>query len=490
MVFRCPSLTPLAAGLTVLATTLLTPGLSRASDFGQLAIPPDLAIAVASPVRGGTFHNLMILTQVPHRRQCWQEQGSSPVLVDPLLLNFDFTGACDRQTDGNGYSVRVNGQDLGVTYRLEISTRETDLVLLARPTRDRQLPVIEVGRTYGRQQGFLKIQLNPGWQLTRRTYNGQPVGHIYLTHDQPLELVASGSPVPAQPPAPAVAARPLPPRRPAPAIAPTPSPNQPTAPYFRVVVPIANGDTLQQVRSVEPESFATTIDGQSVVQVGLFQEQQRAQEVYQALVAASLPARILAAPPLPGATIPPFQPPLPQGRLLVVIDPGHGGRDPGAIGIGGVQEKNINTILGNRVRTQLEAAGITVLMTRSDDQWVDLQARADLANQAGAAAFVSIHANAISMDRPNINGLETYYLSTGDRLAQRIHASVLRNTDLADRGIRQARFYVLRHTNMPSVLVETGYVTGAVDAARFRNPAAVRQIADAIARGILDFLGR
>lgn len=129
-------------------------------------------------------------------------------------------------------------------------------------------------------------------------------------------------------------------------------------------------------------------------------------------------------------------------------------------------------------------------MTRSDDQWVGLDARADLANQAGAAVFVSIHANAISMDRPEINGLETYYLSTGDRLAQRIHASVLRNTDLADRGIRQARFYVLRHTNMPSVLVETGYLTGAVDAARFRNPAAVRQIADAIARGILDFLGR
>ncbi|XGB42615.1 MAG: DUF3747 domain-containing protein [Nodosilinea sp. LVE1205-7] len=336
MDFRLP---PLVAGLTVLATTLLTPGLSRAGDFGQLPISPDLAIAIASPVRGGSFHNLMILTQVPHRRQCWQEQGSSPVRVDLLLLNFDFTGACDRQTDGNGYSVRVNGEDLGVSYRLEISTRETDLVLLARPTRDRQLPIIEIGHSHGRQPGFLKIQLNPGWQLTRRTYNGQPVGHIYLTHDQPLALVASGSPGPTSPPPAAPVVRPLPPRRPAPAIAPPPNPNQPTAPYFRVVVPIANSDTLQQVRNLEPKSFATTIDGQSVVQVGLFQEQQRAQEVYQALVAASLPARILAAPPLPGATIPPFQPPLPQGRLLVVIDPGHGGRDPGAIGIGGVQEK-------------------------------------------------------------------------------------------------------------------------------------------------------
>lgn len=175
---------------------------------------------------------------------------------------------------------------------------------------------------------------------THSPYLQWPARRPYLPDPRPtpgagrLRFPRADFPSPAAP-----VVRPLPPRRPAPAIAPPPNPNQPTAPYFRVVVPIANSDTLQQVRNLEPKSFATTIDGQSVVQVGLFQEQQRAQEVYQALVAASLPARILAAPPLPGATIPPFQPPLPQGRLLVVIDPGHGGRDPGAIGIGGVQEK-------------------------------------------------------------------------------------------------------------------------------------------------------
>jgi N-acetylmuramoyl-L-alanine amidase len=67
---------------------------------------------------------------------------------------------------------------------------------------------------------------------------------------------------------------------------------------------------------------------------------------------------------------------------------------------------------------------------------------------------------------------------------------VLRNVNMRDRGVRQARFYVLRYTNMPSVLVETGFVTGAEDAARFRDPAAVNRIADGIARGILDYLGR
>jgi N-acetylmuramoyl-L-alanine amidase len=129
-------------------------------------------------------------------------------------------------------------------------------------------------------------------------------------------------------------------------------------------------------------------------------------------------------------------------------------------------------------------------MTRNGDQWVDLQPRADYANDVGADVFVSIHANAISMSRPDVNGLETYYYSSGDRLARSIHNRVLQNTDLSDRGVRQARFYVLRHTSMPAVLVETGFVTGSVDAARFRNPAAVNQIADSIAQGVLDYLGR
>jgi N-acetylmuramoyl-L-alanine amidase len=255
------------------------------------------------------------------------------------------------------------------------------------------------------------------------------------------------------------------------------------------VVPIISGDTLQQVRNVEPEAFRTTVDGQTVVQVGLFRDRQRADEVYNALVAANLPAKVLSAS-APAVASTPVLPSIPQGATVVVIDPGHGGRDPGAVGIGGLQEKQINTTISNRVQQQLQAAGITVLMTRSSDVFVDLDARAQYANQAGADLFVSIHANAISMDRPEVNGLETYYYSSGERLARSIHASVLQNTDLGDRGVRTARFYVLRYTSMPSVLVETGFVTGATDAARFRNPNAVNQSADSIARGILNYLGR
>lgn len=486
-----PLNTLLTTAAVVLAGLAATP-MARAQQFEQQPIDPSLAVAIASPVRNGAFYNLMILEQIPNQRQCWQEQnaGNGPVAIDPLLLNFDFTGACDRKTDGNGYSVRVNGQDLGVHYRLEISNRQNDLVLFARPTRDRSAPPIEIGRTNGRTNGFLKIQLNPGWQMARRTYNGQPVGHIYLTHDAPLDVrlaagaappLSQGAPAPALPTVPSTPIAQTPP--------PPPSGTTPTGNHFRVIVPITSGDTLQQVRAVEPEAFRTTVDGQSVVQVGLFRDRQRADEVYNALVAASLPAKIVSAS-APAVASTPVIPPIPQGSVVVVIDPGHGGRDPGAVGIGGLQEKQINTAVSNRVQQQLQAAGVTVLMTRSSDVFVDLDARAQYANRAGANLFVSIHANAISMSRPEVNGLETYYFSSGERLARSIHSAVLQNVSMRDRGVRQARFYVLRYTTMPSVLVETGFVTGAEDAARFRDPAAVNRIADGIARGILNYLGR
>jgi N-acetylmuramoyl-L-alanine amidase len=479
MIHNRSAFTHLVTGFTAVLATLLSATGVGAAEFGEQAIPRHLAIAVASPVRNGQFHTLMILEQIPQGRACWQEQGDKPVVVNPLLLTFDFTGSCDRKTDSNGYSLRVNGQDLAGQYRLEISTRQDDLVLFARPSRDRSLPALEIGRTQGRQQGFLKIQLNPGWQLTRRLHRGTPLGHIYLSHDQPLPGFTVGQ---AAPPS-----GPIPPPQPSPPPPARPPVNDGT--YFRVVVPITGGDTLQRVRTVEPEAFATTVQGQNLIQVGLFRERQRAEEVYQSLVAANLPAKIINASAPAPASLPPL-PTIPQGAVVVMIDPGHGGRDPGAIGIGGLQEKQINLTISQRVQQQLQAAGLTVLMTRSSDQWVDLEARAQYANRAGAAVFVSIHANAISMQRPEVNGLETYYLSSGGGLARSIHQRVLAQTDLADRGVRQARFYVLRHTTMPAVLVETGFVTGSVDAARFQNPAAVTQIADAIARGILDYLGR
>jgi N-acetylmuramoyl-L-alanine amidase len=175
--------------------------------------------------------------------------------------------------------------------------------------------------------------------------------------------------------------------------------------------------------------------------------------------------------------------------VVVAIDPGHGGRDPGAVGIGGLQEKQVIFPISQRVAALLEAQGVVVVMTRQQDTTLDLQVRADIANRAQANLFVSIHANAISMSRPDVNGIETYHSSeSGRRLAATLQASMLAATGMRDRGVKQARFYVLRATNMPSALVEVGFVTGAQDAPRLADPAWRETMAQAIARGILQYL--
>lgn len=189
------------------------------------------------------------------------------------------------------------------------------------------------------------------------------------------------------------------------------------------------------------------------------------------------------AAPAPGST------PVPSGRYVVVIDPGHGGRDPGAVGIGGIREKDIVLDISHKVAQYLQQQGVQVIMTRTDDREIDLAPRVSIAARARANAFVSIHANAISMSRPDVNGFETYFApGRSSRLASAIQNSVLSSINIRDRGVRTARFYVIRNTSMDSALVETGFVTGAEDAANFQNPAWRSRMAEAIGRGIMQYL--
>lgn len=191
----------------------------------------------------------------------------------------------------------------------------------------------------------------------------------------------------------------------------------------------------------------------------------------------------------PTATAVQELPQAPNGRIVVVIDPGHGGRDPGAVGINGLQEKTVIFPISQRVEQLLEAQGVTVVLTRNDDRTLDLQPRVDIAERANADVFVSIHANSISLSRPDVNGIESYYSSSsGQQLAAALQASMLAATGMRDRGVKQARFYVIRRTSMPAALVEVGFVTGAEDAPRLRDPAWRETMANAIARGILQYL--
>jgi N-acetylmuramoyl-L-alanine amidase len=186
----------------------------------------------------------------------------------------------------------------------------------------------------------------------------------------------------------------------------------------------------------------------------------------------------------------PISRPVPRGRLLVVIDPGHGGKDSGAPGLGGLLEKDVVLPIGQRIAAILEQNGVQTVLTRDADFFVELQGRVDIAARANATLFVSVHANSVD-GRPDVNGLEVYYYDSGYALAETVRKTILQNIGtIKDRGTRKARFYVLRKSSMPSILVETGYMTGNEDNPRLGSPEYQSRMADAIARGILQYLKR
>ncbi|MDJ0735662.1 MAG: N-acetylmuramoyl-L-alanine amidase [Nostocaceae cyanobacterium] len=186
----------------------------------------------------------------------------------------------------------------------------------------------------------------------------------------------------------------------------------------------------------------------------------------------------------------PSRRPVPKGRLVVIIDPGHGGKDSGAIGRGGIREKDIILPISRRVAQILEKNGVRAVLTRRSDYFVSLKGRVDMAERVDADVFVSIHANSIGLSRPEVNGLETYYYNTGLGLARTVHNSIRRSVNVRNRGVRRARFYVLRKSSMPAILVETGYVTGREDAVKLKNSWYRNKMAEGIANGILEYLKR
>ena len=181
--------------------------------------------------------------------------------------------------------------------------------------------------------------------------------------------------------------------------------------------------------------------------------------------------------------------PPPRGGHVVAIDPGHGGKDPGAIGATGLVEKDVVLDVGLRLRDVLRRQSVRTVMTREADVFVDLADRVPIALRAGATVFVSIHANAST--RGLIRGVETYYLKPNSlQLATWIQEEMGRSLGIPDRGIRTANFKVLRDSPIPAVLVEVGYLTNLEDEALLRTPAFRQKVAEAIARGVVRFISQ
>ena len=182
-----------------------------------------------------------------------------------------------------------------------------------------------------------------------------------------------------------------------------------------------------------------------------------------------------------------------ENKFLVVVDPGHGGPDPGAIGIGGMRETDVVLEVSKIVKKLLSEKGVKVILTRKNEVDLDLPPRVSLANNSDADIFVSIHANASRGKRRDINGLETFYFRgwKGRLLAKKIQKQILRvSPGSPDRGVKQGRFYVIKNTRMPAALVEIGFLTGRLDARRLEKNSHRKRLAYAIAKGILEYLSK
>lgn len=179
----------------------------------------------------------------------------------------------------------------------------------------------------------------------------------------------------------------------------------------------------------------------------------------------------------------------------VMLDPGHGGRDPGAVGPQGAREKDITLAVARRAAAIL-ATVVQVKLTREADvelgaeQNSDLAARVKLCNDWGAERFVSIHCN--SSGNRSAHGTETYCLrlgGDGERLARSLQSKCLQLLGLSDRGVKTANYYVLRRTNCPAVLIELAFVSNPAEEALLVSADFQQKCAQAIAWGIGEHLG-
>ncbi len=186
----------------------------------------------------------------------------------------------------------------------------------------------------------------------------------------------------------------------------------------------------------------------------------------------------------------------PSGPPLIALDAGHGGSDSGAIGVTGVKEKDVNLAITLEVDKILREAGLRTILTRSDDSYPTLQERTDLANQAQATIFVSIHNNAAG--DPASEGTETFYWGAdalysveGKRLAEAIQRNLIASLSSDDRGARThwVNLHVLAESHMTAALTEVGFLTNAEEEAKLKDPAYQKKAAAAVARGIQEYLG-
>lgn len=172
---------------------------------------------------------------------------------------------------------------------------------------------------------------------------------------------------------------------------------------------------------------------------------------------------------------------------IIIIDPGHGGNDTGALR-GNIMEKDLTLDIALKVRDKLQEMGFNnVIMTRSSDKTLALADRVEVANTNNADLFVSIHIN--SSVKSEINGIETHYYSDkGYEVAKIMHKELISGINAADRGLFKSKFYVINHTEAPAVLLELGFISNEQERSMLTSEKRQSLSADAISQGIYNYL--
>ncbi|MFG6114218.1 N-acetylmuramoyl-L-alanine amidase [Halobacillus sp. MO56] len=175
-----------------------------------------------------------------------------------------------------------------------------------------------------------------------------------------------------------------------------------------------------------------------------------------------------------------------QGKVIV-IDSGHGGRDPGAIGLSGTYEKNVTLATALHVKEKLQAAGAKVIMTRSNDRYISLVNRVNVSHSSNADVFLSLHYNSFPT-YSGAKGIETFYHSSQDRnLAKLVQQGLVRSTGAVNRGAKANSFHVIRENHTPSLLLELGYLSNVTEEKMVKTSNYQRKLSTGIVNGLMDY---
>ena len=186
--FRKAALSACAVGLAAIAGSL--PGLTRAL-FDSRPLNQERFAILAQAV-GRDRWKLLVLEQIKTRPLCWEERQDG--LMNPALNNFDFTGICSRYLDSNGYSLRTSGKDAEKRYRLRLNQNRNGLALQAMDSvGGGGITVARASRVRRDKNAFVKLTLEPGWSLERRSYKGRTLSHVYFANPKPMNTLLASS---------------------------------------------------------------------------------------------------------------------------------------------------------------------------------------------------------------------------------------------------------------------------------------------------------